>query len=469
MSIGALGQISQEDLTRRIVEELEAIIVTDAEGRYRYVNTRWSSITGYSPEEVRGKYVHDMVRSTCVDDVLKNRKYVSGNAVLINVKTKQEIPVYCAYTPLFHGDILEGCLVYMIQKSEQEPLAIPSNVIRLIEELNSHLQLVQGIGQEPDYLDKIVGNSPQIAKMKDQIVKAARSASTVLIEGETGSGKELVAHAIHVLSPRRDGRLIKVNCAAIPAELLESEFFGYVEGSFTGARKGGAAGKFEMSNGGSLFLDEIGQMPFPLQPKLLRALQEREIERIGSSKSIPIDTRIIAATNESLVQLVDEGKFRSDLYYRLNVIKITIPPLRQRREDIPLLLNSLLKQLNYQLHLQIPGIERETVAHLMEYDWPGNVRELQNVLERAMNLAWCETLEWKHFSDYFSHLQPLETKPLFTKGPSTPALRHSVDCAERGILADALRHCGGNKAKTAKMLGISRTILYKKLHRYDLL
>ena len=295
----------------------------------------------------------------------------------------------------------------------------------------------------------------------------------MLIEGETGSGKELVAHAIHELSPRQNHRLVKVNCAAIPSELLESEFFGYADGAFTGARRGGQAGKFEIANHGSLFLDEISQMPFSLQPKLLRTLQEREIERIGSSNTIPIDTRIISATNIPLDQLVQEGKFRSDLYFRLNVIRIRIPPLRERRSDIPLLIDHLLKQLNYQLNLQIPGITQETVERLMEYDWPGNVRELQNVLERAMNLAWFETLEWKYFSDYFS--RPPRPEPCFSGGApgqapeKPPTLRQRAGVAEREILLQTLSRCGGNKAAAARELGISRTMLYKKLHKHHLI
>lgn len=474
MTISGLDKISPKALMQRITDELEGLIITDAEGRYIYVNHRWSSLTGYTLDQVKGRYVRDIVLNSRVDEVLKSQKFISGDAVLLNVRTGAEVPVYCSYTPLFHEGEIEGCFVYMIPKSEHASMAIPPNVTTLLEALNKQLLLVSPrsvVVSNP--LDSIIGNSPEIMKMKHEIVCAARSSSTVLIEGETGSGKELVAHAVHELSPRQSHRLVKVNCAAIPSELLESEFFGYEEGAFTGARRGGQAGKFEMANNGSLFLDEINQMPLALQPKLLRTLQEREIERIGSSATIPVDTRIISATNVPLNQLVQEGKFRSDLYFRLNVIRIRIPPLRERREDIPLLIDHLLKQLNFRLNLQISGITPETVERLKEYDWPGNVRELQNVLERAMNLAWFETLEWKYFSDYFSHPAYPPARPGKAAAPREPegvsALRRRRGEAEREILVQTLNACRGNKAAAARELGISRTILYRKLHKYDLM
>ena len=214
-------------------------------------------------------------------------------------------------------------------------------------------------------------------------------------------------------------------------------------------------------------MDEINQMPLALQPKLLRVLQEREIERVGSSATIPIDTRIISSTNTPLEKLVMEEKFRSDLYFRLNVVCIHVPPLRERSEDIPLLIDWLMKQLNFRLNLQIPGISQEAVQRLMEYDWPGNVRELQNVLERAMNLAWFETLEWKYFSDYFKH-HAYETKTLNSAAPPR-LLRQRTDELEKDILMQVLQEFHGNKTLVAQNLGISRTILYKKLHKYQLL
>jgi len=465
MDLKALSHISSENVYQLIANELQGVVITDELGRYVYVNNHWSAMTGMTLERVKGKYVHDVVLSSRVDYVIQTKKFLSGDAVLLNARTNEEVPVYCSYTPLFEEDRLLGCFIYMIQKSEQKAMDIPPNVVTLMEKLNGYLkQLGQSQGTKYS-LNDIVGNSGAIQRMKDNIIKVARSASTVLIEGETGSGKELVAHTIHNLSPRFTQPFIKVNCAAIPKDLIESEFFGYEQGSFTGAQRGGKSGKFELANGGSLFLDEVNQAPMFLQPKLLRVLQEHEVERIGGSHSIPVDTRIVAATNVSLDHLVREGLFRSDLFYRLNVIRIHVPALRERPEDIPLLANHILEQLNYELHLQIPGIEDDAMQRLMDYSWPGNVRELHNVIERAMNLSWCEPLRWEHFADYFEQAGLGDHR----KKMQTGSMREQREENEKKLLADTLQRCNGNKACAAEELGISRTILYKKLHQFGLM
>lgn len=361
----------------------------------------------------------------------------------------------------------------MIQKSETTSLDVPSNAARLMESLDLFLKQL-GHSNTKYSLDSIVGESTCIRKLKDEIISVARSGSTVLIEGETGSGKELVAHAVHSLSPRSERSFIKVNCSSIPAELMESEFFGYESGSFTGAQKGGKAGKFEKASSGSLFLDEINQLPIQLQPKFLRVLQEQEIERVGAAHSTPIDTRIIAATNIPLAELVARGKFRADLYYRLNVLRLWVPPLRERREDIPAIANHMLTQLNFQLQIQIPYIEDEAMNRLMEYDWPGNVRELHNVIERAMNLSWTEPLQWEHFSGYFRQIENgrgpthMDTERRQASVQPQNWIREKKNTVEKELIIQALRECRGNKSLAARELGISRTILYKKLHQYGI-
>ena len=370
--VQSLHEISTKALMQRIADELEGLIVADAEGRYAYVNQRWSSLTGYTFEQVKGRYVRDVVRLSRVDEVLKTQKFVSGDAILLNSQTGEEVPVYCSYTPLFHENKLEGCLVYMIRKNEDVSMAVPSHVVSLLEELNRQMQLLQSFQQNTvDPLDRIVGNSPEILKMKHEIVCAARSSSTVLIDGETGSGKELVAHAIHELSPRCKNRLIKVNCAAIPENLLESELFGYVGGAFTGADKNGKIGYFERANHGTIFLDEIGDVSPAMQAKLLRVIQERQIMRVGSDRVIDLDVRIIAATNKNLLEAVEKERFREDLYYRLNVLQIKMPPLRARKEDIAVLLEYFLKD-------DYDRFSKEEKEYLKKYQWPGNIRELEN-------------------------------------------------------------------------------------------
>lgn len=305
-------------------------------------------------------------------------------------------------------------------------------------------------------------------EMKEQIRLAARTKSTVLIEGETGTGKELVAHSIHDLSHRSTKDFIKINCAAIPKELLESEFFGYEEGSFTGAKKGGKIGKFELSNNGTLFLDEINLLDMTLQPKLLRVLQEKEIERVGGSGSIPVDVRIIIAANKSLEKLVEKKLFREDLFYRLNVIKIKIPPLRERLEDIEYIFKDILDNLNFELSMSITHVDSEIYENLKKYDWPGNVRELQNVIERAMNISYGIELKWEHFEDYFKNKRGFKGKiSNFINLPKDESMKVIKDKIEEQAIKEALEMNNNNKTKTADYLGISRTTLYNKMRKFN--
>ena len=239
--------------------------------------------------------------------------------------------------------------------------------------------------------DSIIGSSEKMEWLKAIGIKAAKGSSTVLILGESGTGKELFAHAVHTQSPRRYNPFIKVNCAAVPENLLESELFGYDDGAFTGARKGGKPGKFELANTGTIFLDEIGDMTMSMQAKLLRVLQEREIERVGATKTLKVDVRVVAATNRDLEQMIEQGEFRQDLYYRLNIISLNIPPLRERREDILPLCSNLLKKIHNRTPHDVEGVSPEALDYLLGYEWPGNVRELENVLERAINLMDGET------------------------------------------------------------------------------
>lgn len=316
-------------------------------------------------------------------------------------------------------------------------------------------------------LSDLVGISPQMVDIKETIIKIAPRKANVLILGESGTGKELVAQAIHYLSNRRFGPLIKVNCAAIPENLFEAELFGYEEGAFTGAKKNGYPGKFLLSHQGTFFLDEIAELPLPLQAKLLRVLQEKTIEPLGSTKSISIDTRIIAATNANLSDLVKYGKFRADLYYRLNVVAIHLPALRERKEDLPLLINYFIKKFNREYGMQIKGITKEVLDIFMHYTWPGNIRELANVIETAFNFADGElitvndlpqSLQWP------SSQNPGSLRTLF----GTASLNDILDNIEKNYIMYALQICQGNKVKTAELLGISRPCLYKKLIKYGL-
>jgi len=302
-----------------------------------------------------------------------------------------------------------------------------------------------------------------------QAMRAAETPATVLLRGESGTGKELFAHAIHNASNRRHGQFIRVNCAAIADSLLESELFGYAEGAFTGARKGGKRGLFEEASGGTLFLDEIGEISLSLQAKLLRVLQEKEIVRVGETRPVSVNARVIAATNANLEAMIAQGRFREDLYYRLNVLPIHIPPLRDRPEDIPALVDALIAKFNSEYGRNVTAISPEALAILRAYHWPGNVRELENIIGRAMiAMAMTDTVIEARF------LPPLGTGRQPAAAPPEPALpvgtlAEAVAAAERATLRRALEAARGNKTEAARLLGIAPRTLYYKLERYGML
>ena len=306
---------------------------------------------------------------------------------------------------------------------------------------------------------EFVGNSPAMQKVYELIQQVAPSKTTVLISGETGTGKELVARAIHRASTRADALFVPINCAAIPHDILESELFGYAKGAFTGAVKD-RIGKFELADGGTLFLDELTEMPLALQAKLLRVLQENEIERLGSNRRIPIDIRIVAATNRDPRQAVNDGHLREDLYYRINVFNIELPPLRQRKTDIPALATSFLTKLGNS------RIDQNALEVLQHYDWPGNVRELQNVIERAAVLAQDGLIDAAHLPGEIS--QPPLTKTVAPAHFLSLELNPAVEKLEEAMIREALRQAGDNKTKAARLLEISERSLWYKLKKHHI-
>jgi len=308
-------------------------------------------------------------------------------------------------------------------------------------------------------LDHIIGKSSQLQKVFNEVRKIAPTRASVLITGESGVGKELVANAIHTLSERKTAPFVKVHCAALAETLLESELFGHEKGAFTGAveRK---KGRFELANKGSIFLDEIGEINQNIQIKLLRVLQEREIERVGSASPIEVDVRVIAATNRVLEKEMKEGRFREDLYYRLNVVHIFVPPLRERRDDIPLLVDYFIKEVEKDNGKKIQSIESKARVAIYNYAWPGNIRELKNCIESAALMSDDDVL---HFDDLPSSVKA-ENEDTIIKIP----LGISMEDAEKQIMMETLRSFGGNKQKTAMVLGIGRRTLYRKMQEWGL-
>jgi transcriptional regulator with PAS, ATPase and Fis domain len=305
-----------------------------------------------------------------------------------------------------------------------------------------------------DGIGRIIGESPALSAVRSQIAKIAATLSNVLITGESGTGKELVARSIHAASPRRGRRFVPINCGAIPGALMESQLFGHLRGAFTSALQA-SPGLFVAANQGTLFLDEIGELPLLLQVKLLRVIEEREVWAVGGTKPVPVDVRIVASTNRNLRQEVDEGRFRADLFYRLNVIHITPPPLRECRADIPVLVEHFLRKLNARLSTKYLGVDRDAMTILMNHRWKGNVRELEHVLERAMVLGEGDVITPDHLPEELAGAQNAARK--------LESLKESTQRFERQHILDMLARTGDDKKKASRILGISLASLYRKL------
>ncbi|HVO20020.1 MAG TPA: sigma-54 dependent transcriptional regulator [Anaeromyxobacter sp.] len=368
-----------------------------------------------------------------------------------------------------------GAFDYITKPFEQEELKkIIAKAARAHDLERQNVHVAPG---EPD-ATPLVGDSPSMRAVHEMVARVADSPSTVLITGESGTGKELIAKALHRGSSRRDKPLIKVNCAAIPKDLVESELFGYERGAFTGA-VGSKPGRFELADTGTLFLDEIGEVPVEMQVKLLRALQESEFERVGGIKTIRVDVRLVAATNRDLKQLIAEGRFREDLYYRLAVVPIALPPLRERREDIPPLVRHFIEKYDQRLGKRVEGIEDAAMALLLDYAWPGNIRELENLMERSVLFADGPVIHAASLPDSLRERGAHPSGPIAAVGhlgaiaaPSGASMkeivRHAQAELERELIARALEETGGNVTRAAKRLQISRKSLQVKMKELGL-
>ena len=360
-----------------------------------------------------------------------------------------------------------GAFDYITKPFELDKIS--HTVKRVIEyrDLTSEVQVLRDEISSLVQTERIVGNSAAMQEVYKTIGKVAKADATVLITGESGTGKELVAEALHYNSNRRSGPIVKVSCAALPETLLEAELFGHEKGSFTGAQAQ-RRGRFELADKGTIFLDEIGEMSLPMQTKLLRVLQDRKIERVGSSLPIKVDIRIICATNKDLQRQVEAQKFRDDLFYRLNVINIHMPPLRERKEDIPALVEHFLAKHRYSATAQPAAISEEALKRLMEYEWPGNVRELENVVERAVVLSRGQIITSRElpFGEHEAGDHDDEGGEEISSEKSY--FKKSVAQFEKDLIMKALRDANGNRSKAAEMLGIYRRLLYAKIKEYAL-
>ncbi|MDR2089960.1 MAG: sigma 54-interacting transcriptional regulator [Clostridiales Family XIII bacterium] len=446
-----------------IVERFrDGVVVIDVDGVIVYANEAYSRILGVSPERLIGKRMETVEPGAEITKVLHTRFPIQKNPVYIKSLDKyvsvQIFPIEkdgrtVAAVSIFKDATDVAKLEREVEKANKKAMRYKRRI-----EAENELSKIQIIGKNKNFLNTI-----------SQALIAAKTDATVLIKGENGSGKDLIAQAIHANSRRKNKPLIVVNCAAIPESLFESEMFGYEEGSFSGAKKGGKAGRFELANGGTLFLDEIGDMPYAVQSKLLRVLESGEIEKIGREDAVPIDIRLIAATNQPLEKMVREKIFRRDLYFRLNLVEIQAPPLRDRPEDIGLLANHFLEGMNRKYGKSI-RLSTEVMAFFQRYDWLGNVRELQNCIEHAVILCPDGALEMRHLPPHMGEL----SNPIPDAGQDLrPArgkesLREAKIAFESEMMRRAIDASGGNKTRAMEMLDMSRRTFYRKIQKYNL-
>ncbi|WP_456279537.1 sigma 54-interacting transcriptional regulator [Bacillus sp. AK128] len=444
----------------------EGIAVVDENGILQEFNEAYSRFTGISREEAIGRHVTEVIDNTNLHHTVKTG--IPERGVLQNIQG-QDMVVH--RIPIWKDEKVAGAIGMLIFEGVTEVYKIYERLQKNHQIEHSNPQLLT-VKQEQDSritLDQIIGISDGITSTKRLARKAARTAATVLITGESGTGKEMFAKSIHHLSPFATGPFISVNCGAIPEHLFESELFGYEDGAFTGAKKGGKPGKFELANNGTLFLDEIGEMPLHMQTKLLRVLQEKEAERVGGTKKYPIQVRIIAATNRNLGKMVDRGEFREDLFYRLNIIQLHIPSLRERKKDIPVLLSHYVKEICDKYGTHRKSFTSQAVSALMNYMWKGNIRELVNTIERLVTLMDQNIIDLHHLPEA---IRAGNQYTIFYRDDVRASVLQEAkflgDEREKEIIIESIRKAGGNKSKAADILGIHRTSLYKKIKKYGI-
>jgi PAS domain S-box-containing protein len=433
------------------------IMVTDADGYVTHFNKPYGQFLGLDPEQQIGKHCTEVIENTRMHIVAQTGQAEINQSHLIKGQNMvvQRIPIWK------DGKVIAvfGQVMFKDVKDVGKlagKLSLLESKVKLYEEELLNLRSTRYT------FDSIFGQSDAIRTLKEEALRASANQFPVLITGESGTGKELFAQAIHHASPRKVNPFVRINCAAIPRDLLESELFGYEKGAFTGARKGGKPGKFELARQGTVFLDEIGDLPLDMQPKLLRAIEDKEFERVGGTRIIQSDFRIIAATNRNLDDMISAGDFRKDLFYRLNVIPLSIPPLRERKSDILPVAHYLLKQMAQDADLTEIKLDKEVERALKKYGWPGNVRELSNVLERALSAIGGDTICLQDLPFYLQR-----SRKNISDGNQS-SLKDVQARTEMEAIRYALKESSYNKARAARELGIHRTLLYKKMKKYGI-
>lgn len=433
------------------------VMITDEQGKIVFFSKAYGRFLGIAPESAVGRQCLEVIENSRMHIVAETgvAEINHPHRIMDQDMVVQRIPVR------IDG---QGMFVYgqVMFKDVRDVQALAKKLNVLESKVELYEKELMSLRSSKYTIENIIGQSPVMVELKKLALKASQINAPVLIMGESGTGKELFAHAIHYASDRRIYPFIRLNCAAIPKDLLESELFGYEPGAFTGAGAKGKPGKFELAHQGSIFLDEISDLPLEMQPKLLRVLEEKEMERLGGTRMTRSDFRLIAATHAKLETLVERGTFRKDLYYRLNVLPLLVPPLRQRREDIPLISEHLIRKYQKEDGTKMVLISPEVMEIFQNYYWPGNVRELANVLERILYTIDGDTILRRHLPIM---LQSLAKDPPKFEETVLKRMREDV---EKEILLHTIRISRDNKNKAARMLGIHRTSLYKKMKKFNI-
>lgn len=453
---------TMEILSVILEKAYEGIAVVDENGVLLEFNEAYSRFTGVKREEAMGRHVTEVIENTNLHITVKTGipdrgvlQTIQGQPMVVHrIPLRKDGEIIGAIGMLIFEGISEMYEMYdRLQGESLKNSGESKNITTLVAE-DSRVTI-----------DQIIGTSEQLLSVKRLARKAARTTATVFISGESGTGKEVFAKSIHHLSPAYNGPFISVNCGAIPENLFESELFGYEAGAFTGAHKDGKLGKFELAHNGTLFLDEIGELSLILQTKLLRVLQEREVERVGGVKRYQVNVRVIAATNRNIEQMVEEGSFREDLYYRLNIIRLHLPALRDRKEDIPILLDHFLKEVCHRYNIPEKRFSTAAVAVLMNEHWHGNIRELVNTVEQVAIMVDHDVIEVKDLPTIMrSGIEEVRREG----SPLLDQFKFAGEEAEKQLILQTLEGTRGNKSKAATMLGIHRTTLYQKLRKYKI-
>ncbi|WP_430039447.1 sigma-54 interaction domain-containing protein [Peribacillus simplex] len=447
------GQLSNNKLLDMVFESTYyGIVIVDSHAKIQYISNKYCEFLNVERSTVIGEHVTNIIENTRLHLVVQ-----IGKSEIADIHFLRGDFVIANRIPIIENEEIIGAMGTIMFRDLDDWNKMNSHIKEILTKHNFHKNERDVTNGVKYSLHNLIGNSQEIQQLKERVKRVARGDISVLIRGESGTGKEIIAHSIHQLSGRSEKPLVKINCTSIPEHLLESELFGYEEGAFTGANKGGKIGKFQFADGGTIFLDEIGDMPQQMQVKLLRVLQEKEFDPVGSLYPKKLNVRVIAATNRPLEKLVEEKLFREDLFYRINAVQLFVPPLRDRIEDIPLLVDYFFKKVTARIGKRVTSIHPEVLSLIEQYNWPGNIRELENVIDAGVHLSNDEVMEKDALPDY------LKRHKVKMKEES---LKDIVEETEKKAIERALRRFKFDKKRVAEALGIGNSTLYDKIKKY---